>query len=458
MSGNISRNSPDRIAWSEKIRDQLVIVLNELHGINLSRRFWTILIEEHIRAVMSRKKLLESEESNRSPDLYPMNGTTVPSIKQRLKTRLKLSLKHLTTRNRRKKIDRQLKSNDIFNIGFSSGVDLEREELGKEIVTYHPLIFGYGEKHKRRKADQIASRYDDICLKNCIKELPAIFVEHFKQLYDSVTLHNAQNKVFHIHTHIQNSNIIYDRMLTAKYAEQGATLIWYQYGSGIGEFEDEYGHYLEHSVADEYRTWGWKIKEKDKPWKSYILEKFQKKYEQCSHERSFDLMLCFPKMYQTYKKDAVDSTKYLLSNLSSDQYSKILARPRPIHKKYSQEFEIKFIDSLSKNEGISVTKGTGLPPVAEDVSKCRLVLQLNVPGTNFLECIHVNHPTMGLFRNENPTEIINPYYKFFLSKGVLHHEIGSLVDQLNTIVIEEWWSEIVNDSIYPEFKQRFAGG
>jgi len=438
--------SPLRRDMNERLFAVLPGVMNEIHGADFSSRFWKILLENHVIAMISRIELLEKRELNIKPDLYPVNKSSLPGRKEKFKKGLILFVKHLKTRNNRIKAEKIVKETDTFRIGFFEFPELNREGIGVEFPLYYPVFIGFGDKSRRDKVNQIAERYDDIFLKNVITQLPASIVEHFQSLYDGIKPIWPEKKCFHVH----DTKSLYIKMLIAKYTELGARLIWYQHGSFYGEFEGDSAHHFEHSVSDEYRTWGWKIKEKDVPWKAYRLEKFRLKYYEYSVSREYDLLLAFPNIKNHTRKLYKNFTDYLLEHLEPTRYNKILARPRALNKVFSHKSELSFITDDR------VDKTTGLSHMAEDMTRCKVILQMVVPATNFLECIYTDHITVGLLQNDQPTDLIKPYYDFFLEKGVLHEDVESLVAHLNRIDPEKWWASVIADPIYQSYKETYT--
>lgn len=80
---------------------------------------------------------------------------------------------------------------------------------------------------------------------------------------------------------------------------------------------------------------------------------------------------------------------------------------------------------------------------------------MTYPSTNTLECMYVDHPVVAILENYNPSEIVEPYYKFFLDKGVFHYTMYSLTKHLNEMNVDTWWSDIVNHETYKNFKKEF---
>jgi hypothetical protein len=68
----------------------------------------------------------------------------------------------------------------------------------------------------------------------------------------------------------------------------------------------------------------------------------------------------------------------------------------------------------------------------------------------------MDHPTMGILNNDQPTDLVQPWYRFLEQKGVLYSDGDSLAYGLNHMDIEEWWSDLVSTDGYREFKSKFA--
>lgn len=443
----ISVMSPERVGITEQLFDELTPVMNEIHDMNHSRRFWLMVIEEHVRSMVSRKHLLDKKPVDIGPDFYPINQFSFPSLKERLRARAVGIAKHFLNRKDKQKIQKRLSDNDEIGIGFPDLPELTEQEVGVEIPEYYPLMIGFGDRSKRSKVNAIAQRYDDPFLVNVIRQLPRIMIEHFQDLYDDIDLVHPKDKLFRIHGLML---LGYRQLLIAKYVEHGAGLIWYQHGAGYGEIALKYSRFLEYSVADKYITWGWKLAENDVPGKAYRMEKFKRNFDQHQQEKMYDILLTFPAMDGSKKRQIVSETHELLAGLDNQLYQNILARPRPPHQKHSHASELDFIT----DDHVTIT--SGLESMLKEMTSARLILQMEVPCTNFLECIYVDYPTIGLLKNPEPTEILKPYYAFFKEVGILHEDVQSLVTHLNNINIEEWWQDITRQPEYQSFKDTFV--
>lgn len=448
-SEDLGAMSALRLSYSEQLFAKLAEVLNDVHQLNHSVRFWKLITEEYVRAILSRKPRMESIEMKTSPCLFPIVSQNVPGRSKRIKRSAGRFYRYLKTRSNRALINRLLKENMVLMSGFKGIPEFQDETGSVELPDQDLFVLGTGNKKARKRIEQIAGQAESLFIKNVIRQIPRIYVEHFRSLYNSVELYDPGSKTFHI---LGNFYLGRRQLTIARYIEEGARLIWYQNGGYIGEVVSKYSRYLSHGVADEYRTWGWRMTEKDRPGKAWYLEKFRDTHQKknCS-EKEYDILLCFPKMTPGEREMLIKNGSIILNHLDKDRYSKIIVRPRLSGSVTGQ------VESLQKMiAGTEVKLSSGMTSMADETASARCVIQMSVPATNFLECIYVDHPTMGVLNNDQPTDIIKPWYKFLEQKGVLHFGPAELTDFLNHIDIEEWWSELISKDGYREFKQNFA--
>lgn len=448
MGEGLSTKSALRIELSEEIFDLLTRVMNEIHEQEFSFRFCKIFLEDHVRAVINHKEKLDSGDKNSfSPHILSLNISFSP-WREKFRYFWVQYAKYLMTIGNVSKREEILKKYSHLTIGFSNLQQSPNEYTSHELPSYYPVFMGNGDVFKRRKVHEIAEKYDDSFKRNIVRLLPGLAVEHFQNVYDKIKLIQPGKKVFHAHV-LRFS--VYDGLFIAKYIKHGSQLTWYQEGAECAELESKYSRYYQYSVSNEYRTWGWKMAVKDVPWKAYPLLKFRSKYLKFKNDRIYDLLLCFPEINSGNRSFHKTNTEYILNNLKPKENYQILARPYPVSRRKSNKKKLDFIDN-----GM-VLKSSGLSPIMEEISKSELVLQMEIPSTNFLECIFINHPTIGLLLNDQPTEIIKPYYDFFIKNGVLHRDIKSLVHFLNHADLNKWWPALMNDATMKEFKNKFTG-
>ena len=436
-----SAMSIERKQLFEILNKELYPIMNKIHGLAHSERFWKLVLKEYVGSVISKKGFLEKEVLPTKADLFPKNSFKMTTKKEKNKQLLINTLKFLRSFKNKSNIKQKLMRESEFFFSFPIDV-AQIEKSGVLVKEFYPMFLNKRDKSKRKMADSIAEKLDNIYLNNIVRQLPKIYVEYFTKIYKDIIVTNPKSKIFHVH----NLFSIYSKVLIGKYLEANAKLIWYQHGGFYGEYKNHNAHAFESSIADEFRTWGWKINQNDFPWKAYRCEKFLMDYARFDNGIEFDTLIISNGNRLLVK----EITEFLLGNLNKEKYGKVLCRPRPFDKISIHKNQF---DYLKIN---AVKVSTGKNPIAEDIARSKVVIQTKVPSTNFLECIYVDHPTVGILKNHQPTDVILPYYKFLLEVGVLHKDYQSLTKHLNNIDIDVWWSNIKSHKMYVEFKNTFA--
>lgn len=434
-----------RFRLSIEICSVLGKALNEVHGVTYSQRFWEILLMQYAGITLSQNKMFNDPNFSYPPSLEEINGLAPPSFKLKLKHDILKVAKRMRALNSFKQTRKLLAAENSLSVGFHPLPEVT-EELGKPIPIDNVLFFlSKGDNVARQRADAIAEKQPDVYFKNAIKRLPKIYVEYFQQIIAGIPVVSPEKKVFHVHL-----PCLYNKFMIALYVEKGAKLYWYQHGAFYGEVEGG-GHNLEGRLADEFRSWGWKIGENNRPWKAYRLEYYARLYRAATKEKKYDFVISFPELFTQVEDKYRVWADYFLANISREKYDRFLARPRPLNKIFNHAHYLHFMKHDKR-----VVVDSGLTKMPEIVAQSRMVIQTMIPGTNFLECIYTNHPTVGILQNDAPTEIVKPYYQFFFDQGVFHNDFESLVRHLNNIDIETWWAGVMQQPVYQEFKERFA--
>lgn len=434
--------SLQRIEISESIFALLAPVMNEIHNKNYSPRFWKIVMNDYVNASISIMYILKEREMGDAVSLVPINSHHIPTLKQKFIARAPSIIKHYKTYGTLRRINQVLRNHNDISIGFPD-LDIVKKETGCPISLYYPVYFGSGDKGKRALVNKIAARYSNLFHRNIIKRLPKVYVEYFEKDFNSIDLVEPSSKTIHTHGLPPGNNLL----LIAKYVENGAKLYCYQHGANYGEMRGHNSHFFESTIADEFRSWGWKIRNNDVPWKAYRLEKFRMMYNSFAQTDEYDILMCYPDVHYINFDFCKTATDHLLASIPAGK--KILARPRPMNKVFSHAKTLSFI----QDERVKID--SGLTNMAEIVNKSKLVIQFTVPGTNFMECLYVDHPTLGLLENDQPTDAVRPYYDFLFQQGVLHQDHVSLVSHINKVNIPEWWASVIKEPMYQQFKNEF---
>lgn len=438
--------SPERQELSEKYVAILADVLNELHGERYSLRFWTFLLRKYVGNVITNIDSYSSPDFEIVLTSETVSGFGRPSLQKKIKNEITQFIKGLKTSKNDTKLFELIEVYDSLHIGFAE-LDEVNIDLGIKLPAYAPNFFFKKNKKLRRQLSVFANKHEALLIQNMINGLPKLFVEGFKKVMDTIPLYNPTSKIFHYHI----ASSFYEWLL-AKYTENGAKLYWYQHGAYYGELQYG-GHVRERKLADVYRTWGWKIEEKDEPWKAYRLLNFIKNYKEDNSPRKYQLLLVFGPINGAYT-DTQYYTEFMEEFdllLDSGNYNSILARPRPTSKVFSRKGDLSFMQNYSY-----VEISSGLQPIAEEIAQSELVFQVSVPSTNFLECLVINKPVVGILNNDQITSVVGPFYDFLLEKKVLHLTLESLVLHINDLDVATWWNAVSVHPTFVAFKETFA--
>lgn len=123
---------------------------------------------------------------------------------------------------------------------------------------------------KRKRLASLDWKTDDPVLQEllgkCLRyNLPAVFIEEFSRLRNEVTTLIERNGVPDV---ILTGPMVGQtpfRMWTAECVHRGSKLFLVQHGSGYGDWAEDEREAQERRVADKFLTWGWKRRKKDFP-------------------------------------------------------------------------------------------------------------------------------------------------------------------------------------------------
>lgn len=429
------------------IFNQLALILNEIHKVNYSERFWKIILEPYVKTMLNdRNKIQESIHSAIIP--YETCGNTLlPNRNLERYLYFNLMIKSLKSFGQKRKIFKLINENDIILTGFHDSYSTPNVSECY-IKPYYNFLPNINHKSEMRLPVSHLVTMNDEELStefwnNSIKLMPKVYLEDFKRIYEGIPLIKPQNKTFHI-SMLEST---FMRVLIAKYVENGSQLIYYQHGSFYGEYDFHSGHWYESSIADKFMTWGWKFLPNDNPNYAYRINFFHKKYKEIfKHNFKYDLLLVFPPIEP--KSEILSETEVFFKAIDRNKFKEICLRPRP-----SSKINRKGPFVCFKEKGVHLDNGYGKP--INLIAASKLVVQFYYPSTNFLECLSVDHPSVALLKNKVPSDIIKHHYDYLLSVGIFHLDVASLVNHLNNVDLSKWWDEIITSSEYISFKREF---
>ncbi|MFZ1612484.1 MAG: hypothetical protein WAT52_15530 [Chitinophagales bacterium] len=419
--------------------------MNEIHELNHSQIFWGRIMRKHLKGCIYRMDPLSVKVYNHRLVFVNSQTFNIPTIKQEIVNAFWFLLRNFKMSESRNIKYLLTDSPNVF-IGPRSEM-ISKYINGVDLGVLKMFKFGF-ESKSRKRLKRIAKLESSIFKKNILYNMPLIYVEFFKSNYKSIPVIKSEEKIFHF----EHVNSYTNELLLAKYMENGSKLIGYQCGFGPGEMRNSPTS-LDYLIIDKYRTYGWKIHPKDDPFIALRLVELKEKYDSFKGGGYGDIVIMYRPMNYLRKEAYYNNTKRFLEIINKTEYSRIVLRPKPISKRINNSAQLKYFDFLNK---LNVTIDPGKSPVYELIANCRVMVHLDHPTTNFYECVFVNHPVVALLTNINPTDIIEKYYNFFLEKKVLHTTVDSLVDHLNSTNISEWWTGIIDEPIFKEYKSIFA--
>jgi len=426
-----------------EICEFLFPLMNKIHGTNFSFRFWTTLLKYHVTTMVNREVFLTNNILENKPYLLPINAWEIPSAKKVRQKSIYYLGKALNNNTRINKINYIINKNDDVCLG-TRGKEFEKFGLGVYCPSYYPL-FLISKRSTRKIANSIARQQQTSFMENIIRQIPKYYVEYFSYLINKIELIEPNKKVFHAE-HVSP----FMEMLSAYYVENGAKYYQYQLGGFIGETQNSIDSVV-YSTIDKRRTYGWRIHEKDEPHYAYRLEQFKQQY--CSSKQIIDtdILICFSSVNIQTKNRYKLITEKFIQEIDINKYPHVKLRPRGVTRRKNNKKELEFLETPA-----FVRIDEGMKQMADVMSSSKVVLHWDHPSTNFLECVYVDHPVVAILTNDYPTDIVKPFYDFFLEQGVFHRDVESLVKHLNNIEVREWWKNVIKQPMYYKFKETFA--
>jgi len=435
--------SEERIMMTDELFIIITDALNKIHGTTYSQRFWKIITAPYVSAVISSRQILEQNDTGIKPTTDVYASTLTPGIKTIIYSKVRYLTKVIRSFLTLVKIKAQLKTAGNIAMGFHYPKTIT-PEVDVYIKTYFPYLIHKDIDHVKRSVPiEKSLNYSKAFVTNMIKLMPKLYIEYFESLMTKIPVYDPKNKIFHV----SFFESFFQRLLIAKYSEQGAKLYYYQHGSYYGEYKFHSAHHHESSIADKFITWGWKITENDVPGYAYRLEGYSRTFIKHNNKKT-DLLLIYPNIYNQNIEYYKTESRLFFDNIDRSKYPVIIARPRPTFR-FKMSSTLYFIKKDVNKIDSGYTRLNNL------ISKSKIVIQMTYPSTNMFECLYVDQPVIGILNNDNPSEIIKPYYDFFLEKGMLHHTMSSMINHLNTIELEHWWMEIIQHPTYLAFKHEF---
>ena len=428
----------------------LTPIVNRIHKVDFSKTFWTRVLTTYALAAYNQKDYFERSDFRAPLTIQPLNGWRPATRKEIIKDRIVTALRSIGKQYSLQEIPDSIPKNENVALGI-------RAESFSEELDACPLSFKWmpritaGDRSRRQTLIAEAEKLPTAFKKNICAHVPKLYVEYFPYLLPAFRRAEALpiKKIF-----VEHYGTLFDALFAAYLSEtKGAEIYQLQTGGFVGETQMSIEP-LKRAQYDHLLTYGWRIDTMDIPFYGIRLEEFREHYRASrGNESSSGLLIVLgaPAKSPALESHYSECINQFKESLDRDKFASIKFRPRAQSRrlrsvKYPAGFEL-----LSREE-----IDTGLVPIHQLCASSRVVVQLTMPSTNFLECIFVDHPVTGLDNYILPTEIIKPYLEFFHEAGILHDTPQALVSFLNDCNIVCWWREVLNDSRYQEFKEVFA--
>jgi len=106
----------ERMEFSELFFEEMRLVLNEVHDMNASLRFWKLVAEDHLLADVKRKDNLRDSNWVGSPERYAVvNYSNFPIIREKIRNIGGHVYRYVRSKSSKPKIDNELSnSTDIY--------------------------------------------------------------------------------------------------------------------------------------------------------------------------------------------------------------------------------------------------------------------------------------------------------------------------------------------------------
>lgn len=310
---------------------------------------------------------------------------------------------------------------------------------------------GYPDRSRRNRLLEIAETLPDVEQKNICSAIPKVYIEYFQKILSALNRLDPMpiRKIF-----VEHYGSTFEEILAAYCAEvKNAQIIQLQQGGFVGETTLSIQPFQRISY-DQLLTYGWRIDSIDIPYYAVRLEQYKRRYTAHSNKSATnDILFVFgsPEVAKAITRHYQNAIESICNDLDQQRLPRIKLRPR----------------ATSRRLGITRLPSTfrGLPPhwidqgrtdIAELCANSRAVVQVTMPSTNFLECLFVDQPVLGINTNSMPTTLIKPYLEFFHTCGVLHKDMKSLIGLLNSIDIDSWWAEVTAEAKFQDFLLTFA--
>ncbi len=329
-------------------------------------------------------------------------------------------------------------------------VDIEPEKVNISLQKRHWVL-----------PAKSSSPFETFLFKMIPKNIPSIFLEGYSNLIrqvDSLPWPKSP-KVIYTATSLWSETVT--MAYVAEKIESGGKLIYAQHGGGYGTAKFHFAEEHEIKISNQYLTWGWGSK----------LTQNLLPFGRLSSARTPSIktygakkilliitMLSFRYSYRLCAESAVNYEKYVgrsfefVDGLNDHVFRKVLIRPPPVET--GMNVPMRWVDRFPK---INIDSGSS--DITSLMCRARLVVH-TYNQTGFLETIKLGIPTIIFFDPQiTPLRESAMYYFNELKRvGVFHDTPESAAEHVNLVWddIDAWWTGSELQGVINTFKNQYC--
>ena len=424
-------------------------IMNELHRTEFSDRFWARYLIPYARACVRQRTWFDDAFLDTQVPFLPILGAKPCSAAEARNGLVHEILRNVSVAIKKSfwKVNPKRRAG-VICYGVRAEVVAEACQADHVKLYWFPFYFRK-DREARIQLNEIAQRQEEVFFRNALKFMPSAYVEYHKSLREKaekVVRENRPKEIYYEHyqTHLQT--------LTSFIAsEKGAVLKNIQ-----GGYLREDAGFIDKAKRlerDKIMTYGWKFTEQDEPFYAVRLEEYSQSYTAAARQKkTIDALVVYNALDTPEKKKAcVDTAQCISENLDREKYRNVTLRPRGKSRYFSSRLSI---TQLGIPGNLNVDAGTR--PMSKLSAQSRIIVHLEYPATNFLECIFVKHPVMVVLGEYELGGVSAGFLHEFRRLGVWHENLNDLVQFLNGIQLETWWGEVEISRAFNEFRETFA--
>ncbi len=292
---------------------------------------------------------------------------------------------------------------------------------------------------------------------------PQVYIENFLKLKSFVSRYFPSRKVKLILT--ANAFAVNEafKLWTARQVQHYQTpFVIMQHGGNYGCAQWNSSEDYETDISDWYLSYGWKDRRKNKiiPFLASRLSYLKKSIKNGNKEGKIIWVLCsFPRYaYAMYSVPVGPQFEVYLQEqqkfvVGLSLYARSLLYCKPYFYEYGWS-DINYIESVTGKVQMASQR-----PLWKQFKNSRLVV-CTYNATVHLEAFGANIPTIMFWNPEHwlLREEAKPYYEEMIKLGILHHSPESAALKVNEVAVStfDWWHGTEIQSFRARFRSRFA--